>query len=242
MKNTLTILFLILGGIAFGQNARMDTFNLILSDPFGGSQDGGLYFPIIQTGNNQIDAQINTDLKMRFTHTESSTESLGATLDRWGGSQLVELDFGVTYNQNGILSFYINSTGCDGNCYASTDYFNYSTVSGKYLELADIIALTEEFKILVNNDKAAQMVQQKAGLKDKIIAAEMEFNQDEYEFLLGQIESCEGEVYFQSFILYPDALQIFNECDFPSAISYFTPEISLKYPLSALQKFLKVKL
>ena len=242
MKNTLTILFLILGGIAFGQNARMDTFNLILSDPFGGSQDGGLYFPIIQTGNNQIDAQINTDLKMRFTHTESPTESLGVALDNWGGGQLVSLNFGITYNQNGILSFYISSEMCDANCFADMDYFNYSIVTGKYLVFSDIIDLTEEFKSLVNKDKAAQYVQQKAALKDKIRAADMEFIQEEYDYLLNEIENCEGEVYFDSFILYPDALQIFNECDFPSAIGYFTPEITLKYPLSDIQKFLKVKL
>jgi hypothetical protein len=242
MKNTLIILCIFLGSFVFGQKAEVDTFNLILSDPFGGSQDGGLYFPIIQTGNNQIDAQINTDLKMRFTDTEPSTESLGVTLDRWGGSQLVELDFGVTYNQNGILSFYINSTGCDGNCYSGTDYFNYSTVSGKYLEFSDIIDLTEEFKSFVNKDKAVQFVQQKAGLKDKIIAAEMEFDQEEYDYLMSEIENCEGDVYFQSFILYPDALEIFNECDFPSAIAYFSPDITLKYSISDIQKFLKVKM
>ncbi len=242
MKNTLTIFFIFLGGIALGQKVQVDTFNLILSDPYMGEQVEDLHFPIIRTGNKQIDAQINTDLIIRFTDTETPTESLDKILDNWGGDQLVSLGFEVTYNQKGILSFHVSSMGCTSNCYGSTDYFNYSIVTGKYLEITDIIDLTEEFKSIVNQDRTTQYTQQKSELKENMTNSEEEFDQETYEFALAEFESCEGEVLFESFILYPDTLQIINECYFPSVIRAFQPAFVLKYSKSVIKNILKIEL
>ena len=58
------------GTIAFGQEVQIDTFRLMKSERFKDIQSYKMNFPIIRTGNKEIDSLINTDLKNRFTDNE----------------------------------------------------------------------------------------------------------------------------------------------------------------------------
>jgi hypothetical protein len=98
----LTILLVFIEIGAFGQNVQIDTLNLNLriSASFQELQLNKMNFPIIKTGNNEIDSLINFDLKNKFISNEYPPESIESTLTKWADNQIIDLDFKVRYNKN----------------------------------------------------------------------------------------------------------------------------------------------
>ena len=135
-----------IGIAAFGQNVQIDTLivKLKVSDSFKELQSDRMNFPIIKTGNKEIDSLINFDLKNKFTSNEYPTDSIDSTLIKWADDQIIDIDFKVTYNKNGILSINISAEGCGAYCSYWTEYFNYSTVTGKTLDFSEIIDTTKK--------------------------------------------------------------------------------------------------
>lgn len=242
MKNNLTILFLFFGCLAFGQKVQVEAFNFKLSDPYMEEQADDLYFPVIHTGNENIDVTINNNLRNRIMGDEYSSYPLDSALNKWGGNELVSIGFIVTYNEKGILSFNISTLICGANCSGTTDYFNYSTVSGKLLEVSDVINLTEEFKALVKKDKVIQYAQEKIKLTKELNSEDADIDQEGYEIIVSSFEACGMDEKFKSFSISKDALTIYHTCNLPYEYMSYTPEISLEYPKSVIKKFLKIKI
>ena len=109
MKNLQTIVFLLLFSItSFSQEVKVKTmslpksFSTILLDTY---TDSVIKFPVIQTGDFGIDSAINTDLKKRFTKTESKNLSTDSILIDWATERMFGLEYEVTSTKNGYFSF-----------------------------------------------------------------------------------------------------------------------------------------
>lgn len=241
MTRILTIILVFIGTIAYGQEVQIDTFRLENSARFKDIQSGKMNFPIISTGNKEIDSLINTDLKNRFTDYEYPTDNLDSTLIKWAGDQIVFLDFQVTCNWNAILSISISAEGCGAYCTSWTDYFNYSTSNGEWMNISDVIDNIEEFKTRVNKDKKEQFAEQKRLLKEMLNDHDSGLDEATYEWALDYYEDCEKNSDLESFAIYRDRLEIIENCYLPNAIKNLTPIIELNYDFSEIGEGLKIK-
>jgi len=241
MTKILTIILVFIGTIAFGQSAQIDTFRLEKSERFKDIQSDEMNFPVVRSGNKEIDSLINTDLKNRFTDNEYPTDNLDSTLIKWTGDQIVFLDFQVTYNENGILSINVSAEGCGAYCTSWTDYFNYSTSNGEWLNISDVIDNSAEFKTRVDKDKKEQYAEQKRLLKEILNDQDSGIDESTYEWALENYEDCEKNSDLESFAIYHDCLEIIEDCYLPNAIKNLTPIIELKYYFSEIREELKIK-
>ncbi|WP_411768927.1 hypothetical protein [Winogradskyella sp. A3E31] len=241
MTKILTILLVFIGIGAFGQNVQIDTLNLKKSERFKELQSEKMNYPLIRTGNKEIDSFINFDLKNKFTSNEYPTESIDSTLIKWAGDQIIHLDFNVTYNQNGILSLNVSAEGCGAYCSYWTEYFNYSTVTGNSLDISEIIDISGEFKTSIFKDKETQFKKQKIELKEMLNDSEAELDQSTYEWALEYYENCENSFDLKSFSIYPDYIEINKSCHLPNAIKNLTPILTLKYKNAEIKEYLKIK-
>lgn len=98
-----TIMLLTFGLTSFGQKISVDTLFIPRTEKFSNIQNEKLKFPVIKTGNLQVDKAINTDLKNRFTKNEYPDLSTDSTLLKWSDG-IIYLDFEVTYIKNGLIS------------------------------------------------------------------------------------------------------------------------------------------
>jgi len=229
------------GTIAFGQVVQVNTFRLAESEHFKNIQSDKMNFPVVQSGDKKIDSLINQDIKNRFTGNEYPNETLDSTLIKWAGDQIVFLDFQVTYNQNGILSINISAEGCGAYCSNWTDYFNYSTLDGKWLIVSDLIDTTAKFLTGVNMDKEKQYSEQKQELKKMLNDPHSGLDESTYEWALENYNNCEKNSDLESFAIYPDRLEFIEDCYLPNAIKNLTPIIELKYMFSEIGEYLKIK-
>lgn len=240
MKNIFIIIANLVGFLAVGQAVKIDTFRLKESEFFKDMQSDKMNFPIINSGNEIIDVLINTDLKNRFTRNEYLNESIDSALIKWSGDQIVFLDFEVTYNQNNVLSINISAEGCGAYCSSWTDYFNYSTKSGKCLTISDFIDTTGEFKAKVYEDRVKQYSQQKKVLREILNEPESGLDTSTYEWAFSYYKDCEKNFDFESFSIYTDRLKIIEDCYLPNAIKNLTPIIDLTYKFSEISAYLKM--
>ena len=241
MTKILTILLVLIGIGAFGQNVQIDTLNLNKSEHFKELQSEKMNYPLIQTGNKEIDSLINFDLKNKFTSNEYPTESIDSTLIKWAGDQIVYIDFNVTYNTNGILSINISAEGCGAYCSYWTEYFNYSTITGNPLDISEIIDISGEFKTRIFKDKETQFKKQKIELKEMLNDSEAELDQSTYKWALEYYENCENSFDLKSFSIFPEYLEINKHCYLPNAIKNLTPVLTLKYKYTEIKEYMKIK-
>jgi hypothetical protein len=241
MTKILIIILVFFGTMAFGQVVQIDTFRLAKSEHFKDIQSDQRNFPIVRSVDKKIDSIINRDLKNRYTRNEYPDETINSTLTKWAGDQIVFLDFQVTYNQHGTLSINISAEGCGAYCTNWTDYFNYSTLNGKWLNISDVIDTTAELISRVNKDKEKQYAEQKRELKEMLEDVDSGLDQLTYEWALKNYEECEKNSDLESFSIYPDQLEIIENCNLPNAIKNLTPIIELKYHFSEIGEHLKIK-
>lgn len=230
-----------IGTVVIGQSIQIDTFRLEKSERFKDIQSKKMNFPIIITGNNQIDSLINTDLKNRFTDNQYPMYSLDSTMIKWAEDQIVFLDFQVTYNQNGILSINISAEGCGAYCTGWTHYFNYSTLNGNWLDISDVIKNPIEFKERVNKDKEEQFAEQKQYLREMLNETDSGLDKSTYDWAIESYKNCERTTNLESFSIFPDRLEIIEDCNLPNAIKNLKPSIELKYNFTEIGEVLKIK-
>ena len=241
MTKTLTVILVLFTTITFGQSVEIDTFHLKKSTRFNDLQSDKMYFPIVRSSNKETDALINNDLKNRFTRDQYPNEPIDSALTKWAGDQIVYLDFETTYNQNGILSIIISTEGCGAYCSYWTSYYNYSTVTGKWLNISEVVDTTSEFKSKVYKDKQVQYEEQKDELKKMLNEPESELDQSTYEWVLENYLDCEKNFDLETFVIYPDRLEIIADCYLPNAIKNLTPIIELQYKFPEIEEYLKIK-
>lgn len=241
MSRILTTIFLLTFWLtSFGQKITVDTLFIPRIEKFSNVQNQKLKFPMIKTGNLQVDKVLNTDLKNRFTNNEYPDLSTDSTLIKWSEG-INYLDFEVTYIKNGLLSLNISAEGCGAYCTAWTDYFTYNYMTGQFVTIDQIIETTGIFKSRVIADKDKQYEQQKKELKERLLDKKAELDEETYKWALEQYENCEKEFALNSFALYSDHLEIIEKCYLPNAIKNLTPMIELKYKYAEIKEDLKIK-
>ena len=147
----------------------------------------------------------------------------------------------MTYNRNGILSINVSAEGCGAYCTSWTDYFNYSTSNGEWLNISDVINNTVEFKRRVDKDKKEQYAEQKRLLKEMLNDQDSELDEATYEWALENYDDCEKNSDLESFAIYQDRIKIIEDCYLPNAIKNLTPIIELNYNFSEMGEGLKIK-
>lgn len=236
-----TIIVLTYWLTSFGQIVSVEPLLILRTEKFSNIQDQKLKFPIIKTGNPQIDNSINKDLKNRFTNNEYPDLSTDSTIIKWAEEQIIYLDFEVTYVKNDLISLNISAEGCGAYCTGWTDYFTYNYVTGQFLTIDQIIDTTGNFKSIVLDDKDKQYEQQKKELQEMLLDNNTELDEDTYKWALEQYENCDKDFALNSFALHTDYLEIIEKCYLPHAIKNLTPTIVLKYKYVDIVKDLKIK-
>ena len=236
------ILFVILFGQGtFAQDVRIDTLKFQSTFSPAPVQASELTFPIIKTGDRAIDSLINTDLRNRFTDNEYSDLPADSVLKRWAAGRIVELGFAITYMADGLISLNISAEGCGAHCSSWTDHFTYSTVTGRYISLNEIVDTSAKFRDLVIADRKKQYEEQRGELKKTLADKTSGLDDECYNWASKRYDECERSFKFGAFALFPDHLKIFENCDFPRAIRALTPVIELRYRYRDISNYLKIK-
>jgi hypothetical protein len=241
-SNQLLYLIFFISFSALGQKAQIDTFKIKSSNRYAEISEEELKFPLISSGIKVVDSLINYDLKNRFTSNEYPTEPLDSTLIKWAGDGLTYMDFNVTYNDNGLLSFQISAEGCGAYCTFWTEYFNYNTQNGRWLEITDVLDLSKGFYDQVLKDKSQEYLFQKEDLKRDLNDPNSGLDQETYDWILELYLACESNFSLDRFALFSDSIQVINKCWMPHALLPYSPQIELKYPWSEWANSLKVEL
>lgn len=242
MKRIITPIFLLtIVTISFGQKVGIDTLFLHSTEELKNFPVTEMKFPIIRSKDSEIDIKINTDLKNRFTGNEFPNLPTDSTLIKWTNQSITFLDFNVTYNKNDLISLSITAESCGAYCTMWTDYFTYSTVTGKLVKINEIIILTDKFINNVISDKDEQYTQQKRELKEMLLDKNSGLNDDNYSTALEYYETCEQSFEIKDFALYDEYLQLIHECYLPRMMRHFTPIITLKYNYDEIKEELKIK-
>jgi hypothetical protein len=233
-----TLIFIFLTFCSFGQ-AVVDTVKIPFNARTGNRPDGDLFFPLVRTGDKNIDGLINNDIQVNFSQNEYQHETMDSTLLDMVEDGLVYFDFRVTYNKNKILSLQISAEGCGAYCTGWTQYFNYSLATGRPLNINAIVDTSGAFGTMVLQQKAIQFTEQRSILEE---ISEEELDMETYEVTREYYQECESNFNFQNFVLYADALEVICDCFLPHVIQSLAPSIELKFPYSTLTPYLKVKL
>lgn len=240
MKNFYYILIFFLCLKSYGQEVFIDTLKINLSERFAELQpENSNNFPLINTGNKEIDSLINYDTKNRLTQFESEDEKILSSINKWAESGLIFLDFEITYLKNDIISYKINLEGCGAYCTTRTDYFNYSIKTGKFLEINSILEI-EKLREKIIKEKDEQYESQKKKLKDLLKDEEANLDQDTFEFVLNRYNECQESFQIDRFALHKDYIQIIEECSLPHVISPLIPVIELKFYYDDIREYLKL--
>ncbi len=240
----LTYILIALGNLAIGQKASIDTldFSAEYNLSRGNSNSMIFRFPIVRTGRTGIDSTINSDIKNRFTWNDFKGFPVKDALIKWAEQRIVEVDFAITYNKNDILSLNIRAEGCGAYCTTWTEYFNYSLVTGQWLETGDVVDTSGTFPDMVRNDYTNKHRRYLEELKEMFRKEPSEFDASMRLWILEQRDKCEADFSFSTLSLHDQHLEIVNTCQFPNAIKAFAPSINLTFDYVDIKEFMRIRL
>ena len=241
MKRILSGLLSFIILAAFGQDVRIDTLVVPPGQQLTAFPQSALRFPIIRTADLKINDLINTDLKNRYTDNEYPELMTAPALIKWADGQIIYLDFEVSYVTNGLISFNITAEGCGAHCSSRTDYYTYSTRTGKYVALHEIIDTTGGFKAMVVADNNRQYDRQRSELKEMLSDKESGLDEGSYNWAVQYYNDCHKSFVLEMFALHADHLEIVESCPLPNAIKNLSPIIELKYYYTDIAKYLKIR-
>ena len=235
------LLLLLIGQGAFAQKIYVDTLKFPDGASLTAEQKTDIRFPIVKTGRRNVDSLINRDLKNRFTDNEFPDLPADSALIQWADQRIVYVDFELSYLQDGLISLNISAEGCGAHCTNWTDYFTYSTTTGKYVTIDEIVDTSGRFKGIVMADKTKRYEEQRKELKKMFLDKTSELDEESYQLALERYDECDQSFALGAFALFPDHLQIIEKCTFPNVMKNLTPAIELKYKYRDISKHLKIK-
>lgn len=244
-KFLLTILVVLISvesDFCFGQYVEIDTFKLKGNSKTLLMPWEQMNFPVIRTKNSQKNAAINNDIFFRFTNRKRKNKSLKVDLENWIEDIISYFYFETTLNKSGLLSFNMSAEGCGAHCSNWTDYFNYDTQTGEWLNISKIIDTTGSFRNRVYRDVALAFRHEKKILKQGLNDPVYPIDKTSYEWALEYYNSCEKAFSLKEFSLQSDRICIIVPCDLPYAIRCYEPYISLNYNFTEIDSFLQGKL
>lgn len=192
-------------------------------------------FPVIQTGDAKTSDKINQDLKVRFFGDESANLTTDSALKRWVSELSGEVDFEVTYLEKGVASFQLS--GSSFGLYSDwTKYFTYSTSTGEYLGIGQIVDTVGAFRARVLADRKSLYEKGRMAFLQELGESESDVSQWEKN----EYDACAESESMNSFALYPDSLVILDPCQFPRAIQAVQPDFPLTYRLAEIRQHLRL--
>jgi len=235
MYRSVLFLLIFISSYSFSQSVKIDTL-----EQSKGVDLTDINYPIFRTNNRKVDSLINQDIISRISHDEVIENNTATTIGKMIENGLVNLEFDITYNSNDMLSFNIEYETCGAYCYHSTQYFNYSIVSGKALTIDDVICDKERFRKIVINEKNLQFKEQKRLLKEAL-EKESEIDSQTYDWALEYYISCDEKFDLNTFSLNSSSVEIIHSCYLPNAIKSLAPVYELIYKYSEISEYLKIK-
>jgi hypothetical protein len=235
------LLFIVVGSNVFGQSISVETYAFPKREEKASMNSEMLKFPVIKTGNSQIEELINRDLLNRVTAEESPGLSIEQTLFEWSEG-IDYMSYNVTYLKNNLISFNIFIEGCGAYCSSRIDYFTYDTDTGRYITIDQIIDISTRFKAQVVAERNKQYEMQKKQLVKRFKSKEPHLQEDSFRMAINCFKNCTASFDLESFSLREDSLEIIDDCSFPHAIRSLQPDIQLHYKYENIKEVLKVKL
>jgi hypothetical protein len=231
---TIVIILLLYAHAAFAQ-AEVNEIRMKSGSEFHKAKDADVIYPIVSTGNKEVDDKINFTIIKEVT-AEDSTSDISKTVFRAMNDGLSELDYKITLNTKDIFSLRLDALGCGAYCSAYNIYLNFNLHTGELLKLEDVINNTDldSFRAVVLKDKIKALKFDKKE-KDSLLSAG-NIDSSDYEYMIGKIQECAGEVSIERFLLFENHLQIINPCEFPHVIRVMQPVYELKYSYKKLRK------
>ncbi|WP_339866542.1 hypothetical protein [uncultured Algoriphagus sp.] len=95
---------------------------------------------------------------------------------------------------------------------------------------------------MVFKDKKEQYNEASLELKDVVNDSDWGLTQDEYDSAIEYYNECDNTFNLNQFALYPNSIEIIEECRLPHVMKPLTPIIELKYRFSEIGEYLKIKI
>lgn len=233
-KLLIFVLSLILNSKLYSQSIQIDTLSLLnehVSQKFS--------YPLIKTGNYKVDSILNFEVLNEVTDYEFADSLSINSLIEWQKDGINNLYFNLTYNSNNIFSLIVGYEVCIAYCTHVEKYFNYSSSTGKKINISDI--LKKPFEGILHTNRSLQYIQQRKELKQFFLEEDSELDLAGYNWALDSYDYCEKEG-IKSFSLYTNYIEFHDECYLPNAIKNLTPTIELKFDYNHIQEYLKIGL
>lgn len=204
------------------------------------TKDTTIIYPVIATGDPAVDRSINKMIREQVLDRDSKAPAreILRSMIRTG---LTDMDYEVTYRNNGILSLRIDVQVMAAYPNSWSRYLNFDLRTGRYLQTRDIIQETmfDQFKSKIFADKADSLKSYKEkGLKSRLMSREMDSST--YRSIIEMIDSdCINSVDVDHFSLSDTGIEIIDPCDFPHVIKGWQPDFGLRYSYGFINSYLR---
>lgn len=235
-----TILLLFTSITVTGQNLKIQEIKKHPKLNFYDTNQVSIIYPVIITNNNPVNKKINDTIIASFAYSEFNGLLIDAQLDSAIATNLVALTYTVTYNQNNILSIMIDAEGCGAYCSNWTSCFNFDLKTGASLSVKDFLKNDkyEIFKNKIQKQKTEALIDYQKDLKQSF--EKKEVDKETYEWAIDEVtNNCMKSLSLDEFILYPNNIVLYDDCDFPHAIRGFQPVYNFNYKYSDIKDLLK---
>lgn len=240
-QTLITILFFSFFLKTIGQQICVETLTIpkIFESPY--KQKGELKFPVLKTGNPHIDKALNMDLKKRITFNAYPYLSTYLTMVLWV-ENVIQLDYKVTYQKDGLISFSIYYEGCGAYCFDDEMYFNYNYITGKYISIDQILDTSTGLKSMIAIDQKKQFIDKKKILKAILTDKQTGFDRDTYERIIEMCVESTTPFQIEHFALFNGYLKIYDPGGYPNVISDIVPKFEFTFPYEKIKKYMKIKI
>jgi len=238
----LACICLLLAKDTFGQVITIDTIFLPPSTEMNNGQR--LHYPFFKLADPLVEDRLNSNILKTYVGEENMGKGIPIkkTLKNWAMEMVAWREFEITYQSDSILSFQIFTEYCGAYCTTTTNYFNYSLITGAPLSLWQVVDSTSGFREIVQKDFEIKVRENLDELNSLLNDSVAPIDSTMYARALEYYMSCSNNYIPEKFVLDQQRLRIVGNCYLPNAIKNLTPDFSLFYLYSELNKFLISKL
>jgi len=154
------------------------------------------------------------------------------------------MNYEVTFNDKGILSFNVALEDDRGADYSTSHfYFNFNLKSGKQLLIGDIIntSSVSDFKFEVLKDKRDSLIKYKNVDLKEIQTEDTSFTEGYYDALAESADSCMKSGSLENYILTDSTIEIVDDCNGWFSQAATEPYYHLIYYYRVIEHFLNKK-
>jgi hypothetical protein len=236
LMKRIIIVFVLLVHSAYAQ-VKVNEIRMKSGSEFHKAKDPDVIYPVISTGNREVDDKINFTVIKKVTGDDSTTD-ISKSLFLATNDGLSELDYKMTFSTKDIFSLRLDALGCGAYCSAYSVYLNFDLHTGELLKIEDVINSSDldSFRAIVLKDKIRKLKLDKKQ-KDSLLSAGA-IDSSDYDFMLERIQECSGQASTDRFSLFENAIQIVDPCELPHVMQAWQPVYKLRYSYTRIRKFI----